>query len=101
MLNKRDIKRLKEGHIPFALEHEPFIIMRERVHLPGSDNGDWQWSINTSRSEDDMTIITREEALEIITEHHMFLAHSQAEGQIFEMEGLPFKKNYSDKKLTS
>ena len=101
MLNKRDIKRLKEGQIPFALEHEPFIIMRERIHLPGSDSGEWQWSINTSRSEDDMTIITREEALKIISEHRMNLAHTQTEGQIYEMEGHPFKERYSNKKMAS
>lgn len=98
MLTQKDINRLKTGQIPNVIAGQPFIVIRERVSLRGSDNGGWQWSVNTSPEKEDMTIVTRDEALEIIRENQMSPALTLPEGQIYEQEGRPFEKIYARNK---
>ena len=98
MITRRDITRLKSGALPYCLQTQPFIIMREKVGLIFTDEVGWQWSIMDSPEEKAALIIDRETAMEIINKFKMYLALHNGQGSIYELPGSPFKNIYSRKK---
>lgn len=95
MLQKSDINKLKRGIIPEKMAGEVFIVMREKISMPGNDSVCWQWSVNTSPEQQDQTIIDREDALKIIESNDMYESHKNTYGSIYEMPGNPFKMAFS------
>ena len=86
---------MTRGDVPFMLSGEPFCIMRERINLRGGTEGDWQWSLNTSPDRDGQTVISREEALKIITQFNMTLALNNTDGSIYDLPGRLFQQTFS------
>ena len=100
MITNRDISRLKSGTMPYSLENQPFIIMREKVTMRLTENIGWQWSIMDAPEEKAAVIIDRKTASAIINHFKMEQAISNLDGCIWELPGSPFKLAYG-KKSTS
>lgn len=94
IISRKDISRLTSGVMPYALEGVPFIIMREKVSLLGSDNCTWEWNLSTSPAPNDCTDLTKEQAMKIIKAFHMEVSHQEGCGQIYELPGQPFLNTY-------
>lgn len=93
-ISKRDLRRLAEGDIPFILQGQPFIVMRQSVTLRRTEEQSAQWNLDLSPEEEDSYPISRETALSIIEANDMSLVHQEKSGQIYELPGQPFWEMY-------
>jgi len=95
-IDRKDIKRLKEGKIPYSLNGKPFIVIRGSVQMGKTDMYFWNYSVTTSPRGEDLTEIKKEDAIKIIEKFDMTEALNNKNGQIYEAKGKPFLERYKN-----
>ena len=98
------LENIANGYLDPDRLSEPFIITRTHNSLihseDGSKEGSWAYSFIwgkkfTRDNEIDKTLdITPQLAKKLIKIYEMHVAHKSIDGQIYEMPGEPFKKNF-------
>lgn len=74
----------------------PFIIVRQNVTLPYTKVSFKEWTLITTPDDTSGGYpLDQQTAESILNANNMILAHSDSDGEIYEMPGTPFKTGFS------